>query len=133
MERNVELKKIREEKRSIYKGLRILLSRSRKCGCEFGKLDVSDLNEKDMSYVHKLLHYLWGTNLAFIPTNESLTYTDIINLLLAKGFSDDVCQLSYKIERVGSDTIYVVIFRDNYSSKHDRVDIFVINNNGEKR
>ena len=54
MKRNLDLKEIRKKKREIYKGLRILLSKGRKTGCELGNLNLSDISDKEMYYVKQL-------------------------------------------------------------------------------
>lgn len=135
MARNIELKEIRENKRKIYKGVRVLLSRGRKTGCEYGNLDLEGFSEKEIANVNVLCDYLWGEDINFLRENNGTneTFKDLLNMLIIRGYSDDVCQFTYKVDRVGDDTIYVILFKDKYSNKYDRVDIFIVNSKGEKR
>jgi len=119
---------MREEKYNIYKGLKVLIEVGRKQKSEWGTLDLSKIKKSDVDYVLSLFDYLWetGDKLQAVCLDKESTFESLLAELKSKDFSDDIAQFSYKVEHCGEYTVYVLVFRDKYSKKHDRVDVITV-------
>lgn len=133
---NAELKKIREKKSDIYHGLRVLLAEGRRLGKELKSLPLDGIKMKDLVYVDALMDFILGnkhTKGYYEPINSFKTFGTLLEELIDNDFSDDVCQLTYKVDSTGDDFVYALIYNDILDPQGGRFDIFIVNTRGERR